>query len=172
MLDPIALLGRLVEGGVDFIVIGGLAATIHGAALPTEDVDILYDRSPSNLERLAAVLEGLPVRLRGAEDLPLRVDAALLRNGDRFTFTSPLGDLDILATADGAQPYGELKARAQWLEIGSHRVAVASLDDLIAMKRAAGRPKDIPKLTELLELRELTQPCQPPPSGEGGAREG
>lgn len=157
MLDPIALLGRLADGGVDFVVIGGLAATIHGAALPTQDLDIMYDRGLDNLERLAAVLDGLSVKLRGAEELALRVDTRLLRNGDRFTFTSPLGDLDILATADGAAPYTEVKARALRLAIGPYRVAVASLDDLIAMKRAAGRPKDLPKLAELLELRDLME---------------
>jgi hypothetical protein len=113
--------------------------------------------SADNPERLAAVLDGLSVQLRGAEDLPLHVDAALLRNGDRFTFTSSLGDLDILATADGAAPYPEIKARVRWLDIGPHRVAVASLHDLIAMKRAAGKPKDVPKLAELLELRDLTE---------------
>jgi len=157
MFDPLALLGRLIEGDVDFVVIGGLAATIHGAALPTQDLDIMYDRSPANLEHLAAVLDGLSVRLRGAEDLLLRIDAGLLRNGDRFTFTSPLGDLDILATAQGAAPYPEIKARAAWLDIGPHHAAVASLDDLIAMKRAAGRPRDMPKLAELLELRDLME---------------
>lgn len=158
MYDPLALLGRLVAGDVDFVVIGGLAATIHGAAIPTQDLDIMYERSPANLERLAAVLAGLSVRLRGAEDLPLRVDAGLLRNGDRFTFTSPLGDLDILATADGAAPYAELKARAVSLDVGPYRVSIASLDDLIAMKRAAGRAKDMPKLAELLELSDLMEP--------------
>jgi hypothetical protein len=157
MFDPLALLGRLVDGEVDFVVIGGLAATIHGAAIPTRDLDIMYDRAPTNLEHLAAVLAGLKVRLRGAEDLPVRVDARLLRNGDRFTFTTTLGDLDILATAEGAPPYKELKARAATLDIGPYRVPVASLDHLIAMKRAANRPKDMPKLAELIELRKLTE---------------
>ncbi|HZS93415.1 MAG TPA: hypothetical protein VFA78_01335 [Chloroflexota bacterium] len=154
--DPLAILGRLVEGDVDFVIIGGLAATIHGAAIPTRDLDVMYDREPANLERLAAVLAGLSVRLRGAEDVPLRVDARLLRNGDRFTFTTPFGDIDILATADGAASYGDVRERAQLLDIGPYRVRVASLDDLIDMKRGANRPKDEPKLAELLELRDLT----------------
>lgn len=157
MFDPLELIGRLTEGNVDFVIIGGLAATIHGAAIPTRDLDIMYDRALDNLDRLSAVLDEMSVRLRGAEDLAVHVDARLLRNGDRFTFTSTLGDLDILATADGAPPYKELAERAARVEIGPYRVAVASLDDLIAMKRAAGRPKDIPKLAELLELRDLTE---------------
>jgi hypothetical protein len=155
--DPGAILERLVGGGVDFVVIGGLAATMHGASLLTADLDIMYAREPANLRRLASVLSKLHVCLRGAEELPLHVDAQLLRNGDRFTFTSTLGDLDILATASGAAPYDEIRARSIELQMGDAHVLVANLDDLIAMKRAIGRPKDQNKLAELLELRELTR---------------
>lgn len=157
MFDPVPLLGRLIDGKVDFVLIGGLAATIHGASLPTLDVDIMYSAKPANLTRLARVLEALPVRLRGAEDVSVHVDDRLLRHGDRFTFVSPYGDLDVLATSDGAAPYGEVKARAVWLNIGAYRVPVASLDDLIAMKQGAGRPKDVPKLHELAELKNLQE---------------
>jgi hypothetical protein len=153
--DPGAILERLVDGGVDFVVIGGLAATLHGASLLTADLDIMYAREPANLRRLASVLSALHVRLRGAEELPLHVDAQLLRNGDRFTFTSTLGDLDILATASGAAPYDEIRARAVELWMNDAYILVASLDDLIAMKRATARPKDQNKLAELLELRAL-----------------
>jgi hypothetical protein len=157
IFDPGAILERLVDGGVDFVVIGGLAATMYGASLLTADLDIMYARDPANLTRLAGVLSNLKVRLRGAEDLTLRVDAQFLRNGDRFTFTSELGDLDILATATGAAPYGDIRARAVGLTLGEARVLVADLDDLIAMKRATGRPKDENKLAELLELRGLME---------------
>jgi len=157
MFDPFDLLKRLTDAQVDFVVIGGLAATIHGASLPTVDLDIIYERSGPNLDRLAKVLNELRVRLRGAEDLPLHVDARLLHAGDRFTFTSDLGDLDILATADGAAPYAEIKARAATVMLGSHVVLTASLDDLILMKQVTGRVKDRAKLAELLELRELIE---------------
>jgi hypothetical protein len=157
MFDPVALFGRLTDRDVDFVVIGGMAATIHGAALPTVDLDIMYDRSVANLERLAAVLASLPVRLRGAEDVDISVDARLLRGGDRFTFTSPLGDLDILATTEGASEYSEIREHSIRVSVGTYSVLVASLDDLIAMKRATGRSKDVPKLAELLELRDLEE---------------
>jgi hypothetical protein len=155
MFDPIALLERLVDGEVDFVIIGGVAATIQGAALPTIDLDIIYERTPANIARLAIVLESLEVRLRGAEDVAQRVDARLLRAGDRFTFTTPLGDLDVLGTADGAPSYPQVKRNTAEVEVGRYTVSVASLDDLIAMKRATGRPKDVPKLAELIELRKL-----------------
>jgi hypothetical protein len=157
MFDPVALLGRLVDGDVDFVAIGGLAATIHGAALPTIDLDIMYDRTPSNIERLASVLASLSVRLRGAEDVSVHVDARLLQAGDRFTFTTPLGDLDILATAEGAPPFRTVREHAIRVNVGPYVISAASLDDLIAMKRAAGRPKDVVKLAELLKLQELAE---------------
>ena len=87
--DPEPLIRGLIAERIDFIVIGGLAATLMGAVLPTYDLDIMYERSRSNLDRLADVLRSFDVRLRGAEDLPLRVDALLLRNGDAFTFNNP-----------------------------------------------------------------------------------
>lgn len=155
--DPLELIGRLVEQEVEFVVIGGMAATIRGAEIPTLDLDIVYRHARDNLERLAAALQTLDVRLRGAEDVPFRVDAIVLRNGDRFTFATPFGDFDCMATADGAPTYAELKNRASEETVGSYRVRVASLDDLIAMKQTTGRTKDIPKLAELIELRRLVE---------------
>ena len=140
--DARALLERLLAGNVDFIVIGGVAAALHGGSLVTADLDIMYERSSGNLQRLAEVLRSLNVRLRGAEELPLTVDAALLRNGDRFTFTSQAGDIDCLATADGAAPFPDLKARAVRQPLNAGAILVASLPDLITMKRAVNRPKD------------------------------
>jgi len=107
------------------------------------------------------VLESTPfdVRLRGAEDLPLRVDALFLRNGDAFTFVSRMGDFDIMATATGAPSYDELAKRAVAIPLFGASIKVAGLDDLIAMKRSTGRAKDVPKLAELLELRKLVQGC-------------
>lgn len=155
--DPTQLLGLLVDGQVDFVVIGGMAATIHGAELPTLNLDIMYEPSRGNLKRLAKVLQALDVRLRGAEDVRIRVDAAYLRNGDSFTLVTPYGDFDCLGSVDGAGSFAEVKQKAEWHTIGGRSVAFASLDDLIAMKRTTGRRKDIPKLAELEELRKLVE---------------
>jgi len=80
--DPQEIIARLVGEGVDFVIIGVVAATLQGAELPTLDLDITYGHSRENLERLAASLRSINVRLRGAEDVPLYVDALLLRNKD------------------------------------------------------------------------------------------
>lgn len=155
--DPQEIIARLVAEEVDFVIIGGVAATLQGAEIPTLDLDIVYERSRENLERLANSLRSINVRLRGAEDVPLRVDAVLLRNGEVWTFSSSLGDIDCLARPAGAPVYEQLKAQADEATIGPYTIKVASLDDLIAMKSTTGRAKDVPKLAELIELRKIVQ---------------
>ncbi len=155
--DPSAMVARLVTEGVDFVIIGGLAATLQGAELPTLDLDISYDRSLQNLERLASALQDLEVRLRGAEDVPIHIDALFLRNGEIWTFRSSVGNIDCLANPTGAPPYDQLKERAVKVALGPHQVKIANLDDLIAMKGTTGRDKDVMKLAELIQLRQLIQ---------------
>ena len=146
---PIPMLEALARAGVDFVVIGGLAGGAHGSAYPTFDLDIVYARNRENLERLAAALRELGARPRGAPaDLPFLLDAETLEDGSHFTFATPYGGLDILSDPDGAPPYRELRAGAVTGEVQGKRVLVASLDHLIAMKEASGRPKDKLMATE------------------------
>jgi predicted nucleotidyltransferase len=137
------LLRALERNGVDFVVIGGLAGLVHGSAYPTYDLDVLYSREVANLDRLASALDEIGVRLRGAPpDLPFQVDARTLANGANFTFETEWGSFDILADAAGMRAYDALRADARLDEIEGVVVRVASLADLIAMKRAANRTKD------------------------------
>jgi hypothetical protein len=137
------LLGTLVAHGVDFVLIGGQAGISHGSSYPSYDLDVLYARDHDNVARLVGALEEIGVRLRGApEDLPFVLDAKTIENGANFTFVTPYGDLDVLADADGMPPYRELRSAAVDQEVFGHSVKVASIDHLIAMKRAANRPKD------------------------------
>lgn len=153
--EPLPLLGALAEHGVDFVVIGGIAGGAHGSAYPTYDLDVAYARDDDNLERLASALVALSARLRGAPpDLPFQLDARTLKAGANFTFETDLGDLDILADPAGAPPYERLKADATAGEIRGLQVRVASLDHLIAMKEAAGRPKDKLMATEYRVLSD------------------
>ena len=153
--QPEALIRLLGRHGVRYVVIGGLAAITHGAPIITRDIDLCYERDQQNLERLAEALSEVNAELRGAEPgLPFRLDAQTLARGDAFTFGTDVGWVDIMATPAGTAGYDELARTADGYELFGHRVLVASLDDLIRMKRAAGRPKDLLALEELGALRE------------------
>jgi hypothetical protein len=148
----IRLLGR---HRVRYVLIGGLAAVTHGAPLITQDIDACYARDQSNLRRLAAALVEVHAQLRGADPgLPLRLDAKTLEAGDAFTFTTDIGWLDLLGTPAGTTGYEDLARTATRFDLFGYRVLVASVEDLIRMKRAAGRPKDLLALEELGALRE------------------
>lgn len=150
-----SLLRSLVEGRVRFVVIGGLAAQAHGSPLITEDLDICFDLEQDNLERLASVLADLTAIRRGLPDgVVAPVDARALRSGDMFTLRTRFGDLDLLARPDPALDYASLASRAIAFEYEGLAILMASLDDIIAMKRAAGRPKDLLAIEHLAALRE------------------
>ena len=150
--DPSSALQALAEAGIDFIVIGGVAGGAHGSSYGTFDLDIVYARDRKNLERLAVVLEAT---LRGApSDLPFQLDAYSLEAGDHFTFSTRLGSMDILGRPAGAPPYETLKAAATTIDVAGHAIRIASLDPLIAMKEAAGRPRDKLMATEYRVLAE------------------
>lgn len=153
--DPLAALQALTSAEVDFVLIGGVAARLHGSPTLTRDVDICHERDPENLERLSSVLRSLHARLRGVDDdLPFLLDARTLQAGGSFTFVTDVGDLDILAVPAGTSGYDELEGAATALDLGDFRVKVASLDDLIRMKRAAARPKDLVEVEILAALRD------------------
>lgn len=153
--DIPGILTTLARGGVEFVVIGGVAATVHGSARSTFDVDIAYDRAPRNLDRLAASLRPLHPRLRDAPDgLPFQLDAATLRNGLNFTLATDLGPLDLLGEVAGAGSFDELRAGSETLALYGQTLRVVSLHQLIRIKRAAGRPRDLQAIAELEALRE------------------
>ena len=150
-----SLLRTLLDGGIDFVVIGGLAAQAHGSPLITEDLDICFDLDRANLERLAAVLDVLAAIRRGMPDgLRAPLDARALRAGDVFTLRTRFGDLDLLARPDPGLDFAKLRSRASRFEFEGLTVWIADIDDVIAMKRAAGRPKDLLAIEHLGALRE------------------
>ena len=143
-LDPVPVLIRFADAAIDFVVIGGVAGGAHGSAFGTEDVDLAYSRAPENLERIAGLLRELDARLRGAPaGLPFQLDARSLAEGGNFTFDTDLGKIDLLAYPAGAQSFERLREGAVVIDIGGRSVRIASLDHLIAMKEAAGLPKDL-----------------------------
>ena len=144
------LLHRLVAAGVDFVVIGGVAVVVQGSPRFTRDLDISYATSEENLERLGKLLVDLGARLREVEeDLPFVPDARTLRGASMLTLTTRDGDIDLLADPPGSPGYTSLRRKATAIELDGDTVLVASIDDLIAMKRAAGRPQDLVDLESL-----------------------
>jgi|SRR3954451_6056382 len=153
-LEP--LLGALDQHGVDFVVVGGVAGLAHGSAYPTYDVDVAYARDPANLRRLADALAEIGVRLRGApDDLPFQLDAKTLANGANFAFDTEFGSFGILGDVAGIKSYDLLRSRSKFERIAGMDVRIAALNDLIAMKRAANRPKDRLMVMEYVELADL-----------------
>lgn len=149
------LLGPLVTHGVNFVLIGGMAGIARGSSLPSYDLDVAYSRDKANVKRLVSALEEIGVRLRGAPaDLPFQLDERTIENGANFTFITPFGDFDVLADVAGIRSYDQLAAGSEEKEIWGLPVQVASLDHLIAMKRAANRPKDRNMVEEYIVLAD------------------
>lgn len=147
------LLPVLVQGRVDFILIGGVAGIIHGSSRLTSDVDVVYSRTAANLKRLAETLAPFAPYLRGAPPgLPFKLDERTIRNGLNFTLTTSLGDLDILGEVVGGGGYRELLPHSFDVEAFAVTFKCVDLSMLIKLKRAAGRPKDLEAVAELESL--------------------
>jgi hypothetical protein len=155
MTDFDALLTTLVQHQVEFIVIGGAAAIAHGSARLTQDLDIVYDRSPENVKRLVAALAHYHPYLRGVPPgLPFRWEHETLARGLNFTLVTSIGDIDLLGEIPGGGSYQDLCEGAINLQIFNTHCLCLSLPQLIRAKRAAGRPKDLEALAELEAIEE------------------
>lgn len=155
-LDAEVLLRRLTAGGVDFVVIGGIALVLQGSARMTRDLDIVFAPDRGNLEALGRVLVGLEARLRGVdESVPFAPDARTLDGVTLLTLTTPSGWLDLHREVEGVPSYDALRRNAERMSVGAFSVLVASPDDLTAMKRAAGRPRDLADLEEIEAIKRL-----------------
>jgi len=149
------LLPLLVHGGIEFILIGGVAGIVHGAARLTYDVDVVYARTAANLRRVAAALKPAEPYLRDAPaGLPFTLDESTLRNGLNFTLTTRLGDLDLLGEVVGGGGYRDLLPHTFDVEAFGVKFKCVDLRTLIRLKRAAGRPKDLEAIAELQGLLE------------------
>jgi predicted nucleotidyltransferase len=148
-----AILPLLVANGVRFIVVGGGAAIAHGLARATYDVDVVYARDIDNVRRVVAALDPHQPYLRGAPPgLPFCWDERTVQSGLNFTLTTRLGDLDLLGEVAGGGTYEQLLPFSIELQVFGTRCRFVTLERLIQLKRAAGRPKDLETIAELLAL--------------------
>ena len=153
--DPLEALRVLQANEVRFVIIGGFAGRVRGSSTVTNDLDLCYARDEENLDRLVAGLRELNAELRGAPaGLPFRLDAETLEAGSRFTFVTRAGNLDVLGAPSGTNGFDELDRNAESIDLDGLTVRVASLNDLIRMKVAAGRPKDLIEAGILGALRD------------------
>jgi hypothetical protein len=161
--DPVALLRVLDEHGVEFVVIGGVAARLQGAPILTQDVDVTPATDAGNLERLAEALRSLHARLRTPSDpdgVEFPLEARFLTGARSWTLVSDVGDVDLVLEPAGTNGYGDVIADADRLTVAEDpplTVHVASLTTVIRLKEAAGRDKDLaalPLLRRTLAERE------------------
>ena len=156
-LNAEELLRRLTARGVDFVVIGGIAAVLWGSPRQTFDLDISFALDEGNLEALGSVLVEVGAKLSGVqEEVPFVPDARTLRHVQHLTLTTNIGDIDLLADPACGPGYETLRRRAARVDIGGLNILIASLEDLISMKQAAGRKKDLGDIEELEAIRRLS----------------
>jgi len=155
MIQFKALLSSLQTEGVSFVIIGGVAATLHGAARVTFDLDVVYDRSSENLERIVRALAPFQPYLRGAPPgLPFKFDSETLKRGLNFTLTTSEGPIDLLGELTGVGSFSEVSANSVAAQLFGAEYRFIDLDALIASKRAAGRPKDFEAIAELETIKQ------------------
>lgn len=149
--DPARILGVLERHGADVIVIGGLAAWMHGAPVVTTDVDVVYARDPDNIRRLIGALREIQAIYRdpgGRRIEPNESGLAAMTGGGHHLFATLAGDLDVLRDAAGFG-YQDLVPRSVVLDLGGIKARFANLESVIELKTRAGRPKDLAALPVL-----------------------
>jgi hypothetical protein len=165
-LQADAILACLEKQGVRYVLIGGLAAILHGSPQVTFDADICPARDLDNLERLAAALRDMSARIRTPDvqdGLAFQCDAVFLNGVELLNLVTAFGDLDLSFVPSGTRGYGDLSENAIFMQVKGYRVAVASLEDIIRSKQAANRPKDqagLPILRQLLQELNRRKPAK------------
>ena len=152
-----ARLRALAEGGIEFIVVGGLAGVLNGAPVHTYDLDVVYSREPANLDRLLNVLPKLDAIFRIQPERRLRRNISHLSGSGHLNLQTRYGPVDLLATIGSNLGYADLLSHSNEMEIGAGiRVRVLDLETLITIKEQLASDKDLAALPILRQtLREL-----------------
>jgi hypothetical protein len=143
---------------VEYVVIGGIAVQVYGHVRMTNDIDLIPSPAPQNLEHLADALKELGARVLNPGSEHLAIDAQMLPRATLWQLATRHGDVDILHDAPGAAPFPQLRERALVITLGDQPIPIASRDDLIRMKRAAGRPVDLSDVAALTEAEYQQHP--------------
>ena len=153
----LAMLRRLDDAQVQFIIVGGVAAVLHGAPLQTFDLDLVYSREPENIDRILVVLESLDAVFRIQPERRLRPVRSHLAGGGHLNLMTRFGPLDLLGTIGQNAGFAELQPRADEMDIGQGvRVRVLNLETIISSKEQVASEKDLAVLPILRRtLREM-----------------
>lgn len=157
-----ASLSEVLEGllgaGVDFVLVGGLAAVIQGAPVTTMDVDVVHNQSPENIARLLSFLKSVDAVHRRPDDRLIEPKERDLSGKGHVLLTTRIGPLDILAVIEGGRSYEELLERTVEIDFRGHCLRVLDLKTLIELKQTSTDPKDKQRLPVLKEtLRQLEE---------------
>ncbi len=152
------VLEGLLEAGVDFILVGGLAAVVHGAPLTTMDVDIVHSQSPENIDKLFAFLKSVDAVHRRLDDKLIQPQNRDLSGKGHVLPKTRIGPLDVLAVIEGGRSYEDLLEHTVAINFRGHTLRVLSLKTLIELKETSTDPKDKQRLSVLKEtLRQLEE---------------
>ena len=156
-MKPEEIFRSLAEHGVEYVLVGGLAATAHGVSLVTMDTDVCFLQTPENCEKLAQALASLQAEIYPPRQVPIPITADLLRTHKIVHLRTLAGRLDLLGTVPGLGSYEEMVGDAVTLDLSGLRVPVLTLDQLIQAKSVLNQPKDREHLDQLLAIRRLRQ---------------
>lgn len=134
------VLGALVSGKVDFILVGGVAAAMQGSSALTFDIDIVHSRTPENIERLLAVLKNLDARYRVRPEL--RPSESQLSSLGHSRLLTSSGPLDVLGSIEGDRDYGALLPESEEVSLHGHTIRILKLEFMLELKEASAEPKD------------------------------
>lgn len=158
-MQPEAIFQSLAEHGVEYVLVGGLAATAHGASIVTLDTDLCFRQTEENCERLARSLEILRAEIYPPRPVPIPITSELLRTHRIVHLKSPAGRLDLMASVPGLGTYDEILPGAALIAVGDLQIPILSLDQLIQAKSVLDQPKDREHLDQLLAIRKLKDPA-------------
>ncbi len=146
------LLAALVENGVDFVVVGGVCAVLHGAPITTFDLDIVHSRDPANVDRLLEALRRLNAYYRHQPEKRLRPDRSHLESPGHQLLATDLGPLDVLGAIGSGRTFSQLAERVEEVEVGGMRVRILDLECLLQVKEETAQDKDLPTLEILRQI--------------------
>ncbi|HEX2223078.1 MAG TPA: hypothetical protein VHN15_02605 [Thermoanaerobaculia bacterium] len=154
-MQPKAIFEALAEEGVAYVLVGGLAATVHGASLTTLDTDVCFRQDRENCERLSRALERIQAEVYPPRAVPIPLTPELLQSHRILHLRSSAGRLDLLGTVPGLGTYDEIAPSLIEIRLEGLLVPVLNLDQLIQAKSVLNQPKDREHLDQLLAIRKL-----------------